>query len=63
VCACIAERLAMRRLTNWITSSVKLDIEIAIKTRDNYHKALCIEFTTDFVLEMVHVQIRGGVAD
>jgi len=44
-----------------LTSSVKLDIKIAINTQGNYCKALFIVFTTGFVLEMVHVQIRGGV--
>ena len=42
---------------------VELDIKIAINTHGNYCKALFIVFTTCFVLEMVHVQIRGGVAD
>jgi len=40
-------------------------MKIAINTQGNYCKALFIVFvfTTGFVLEMVHVQIRGGVAD
>jgi hypothetical protein len=52
-----------RFLALQLTSSVKLDIKIAINTQGNYCKALFIVFTTGFVLEMAHVQIRGGVAD
>ena len=46
-----------------LPSSDKLDIKIAMNTQDNYPKAPFVVFTADIVLEMVHVQIRDGMAD